>query len=511
MLICSFTTAAAQKPQRNDMHDSLKQTLSSITININKAEAKATTLSSNAVKIKDSIAQTLEAVPKKFINTIDKKIDAYSGRITNKTVKTLERLSRWETKIKKQLEQVSPETAKRLFANNRLTFAAMLQKVKDGESITKDWHKQYDEYRDKLTVSLKYLDEQKAYLDQKMVQPLAKTKAKMDELEKTVDNHTTLEALMKERKKELVDAAFAVLGNGKYLTKMNKEVWYYAETMKNYKQLFNDPAKAEATAKQLLDKIPAFKNFMQQNSMLASLFGQPGDMAATANLVGLQTRAGVQSLLQSRIAAAGPGAQQVVQQQMQQAQVQLNQLKDKLLKNPAFGNGGGNLPDFKPNMQKTKTFKQRLEWGTNIQFARNSNLLPATSDIALTVGYKLNDRSVIGLGASYKMGLGSISKIRFSTEGLGLRSFIDWKLKKQFFISGGYEMNYLPGLSEIQLPAVYGSAAAWQQSALLGVSKKIPVKSKWCKSTKLQLLYDFLAGQQVPPGRQWVFRVGYEL
>lgn len=73
---------------------------------------------------------------------------------------------------------------------------------------------------------------------------------------------------------------------------------------------------------------------------------------------------------------------------------------------------------------------------------KSRSILPGGADIGLSIGYKLNNHSVVGFGTSYKAGLGSIEKIKVSHEGIGLRSFMDWKLKKQFFVSGGFEMNY---------------------------------------------------------------------
>jgi hypothetical protein len=121
----------------------------------------------------------------------------------------------------------------------------------------------------------------------------------------------------------------------------------------------------------------------------------------------------------------------------------------------------------------------------------------------------LNNKSLIGLGVSYKLGLGSIDNIRFSNQGIGLRSFLDWKLKKQLFITSGFEMNYITNLYKPfnNPPSEDGG---WQKAALLGLSKKINIKTKWFKNTKLQLLYDFLSRQHVPVSQQILFRVGYE-
>jgi hypothetical protein len=246
--------------------------------------------------------------------------------------------------------------------------------------------------------------------------------------------------------------------------------------------------------------------------MLASLFrlpGDPDDVTNVAALAGLQTRSQVNTLIQQQIASGGPNAQAQFTQNVQNAQSQLQQLKDKFLKE-GRGNSDDIMPEgFKPNNQKTKSFLKRLEYGTNMQSQKASNFFPATSDLCLSVGYKMNDKSVIGLGASYKLGLGrGWNRIRLTQEGAGLRSYIDWKLKGSFWISGGYEMNYrsvfnsIPQLRELD---------AWQQSGLLGVSKVIQVKSKFFKKTKVQLLWDFLSYQQVPKAQPIVFRIGYAI
>jgi RHS repeat-associated protein len=115
-----------------------------------------------------------------------------------------------------------------------------------------------------------------------------------------------MKIFIKQRKKQLIEQSIQYIGKSKYLQKINKEAWYYVETIKNYKEIFSDKQKAEQTAITLLNKIPAFNKFMQENSMLAQLFGSPTAIGNTASLAGLQTRASVNALIQNQIAAAGP-------------------------------------------------------------------------------------------------------------------------------------------------------------------------------------------------------------
>lgn len=192
---------------------------------------------------------------------------------------------------------------------------------------------------------------------------------------------------------------------------------------------------------------------------------------------------------------------------MQQAQSKLNELKNKLAK---YGGGDGDLdmPEgFKPNTQKTKSFLQRIEVGANIQSQKANGFFPVTSDLALTAGYKLSDKSIIGVGAGYKMGWGrNIQHIRITHEGVSLRSFFEIKLKGSFWMTGGYEMNYRSSFRNFEQ---LRDRSSWQQSGLIGISKVIDMRSKLLKKTKVQLVWDFLSYQQVPKSAAILFRIGY--
>jgi hypothetical protein len=104
------------------------------------------------------------------------------------------------------------------------------------------------------------------------------------------------------------------------------------------------------------------------------------------------------------------------------------------------------------------------------------------------------------------MGFGSIERISISHQGIGIRSFIDWKLKKQFFVTGGFEMNYNAQFKNItQLK----DQSVWQQAGLIGITKKINIKTKFIKGTSIQLLYDMFYRQHNPVSQPVLFRTGY--
>ena len=131
--------------------------------------------------------------------------------------------------------------------------------------------------------------------------------------------------------------------------------------------------------------------------------------------------------------------------------------------------------------------------------------LPATTDVALTLGYKLNDNKRFGIGASYKIGWGNgLKDIHISNEGIGLRSYIDIKAKGNIWLSGGFEYNYLSSFRSLQ--DLHNNIDVWQRSALMGLSKKYKIGKK---EGNAQLLYDFLHSRQTPPSTALKFRLGW--
>jgi hypothetical protein len=271
--------------------------------------------------------------------------------------------------------------------------------------------------------------------------------------------------------------------------------------LSNYRDLFNDPEKIEKTVVSLLSKNPAFNQFYSQHSQLSGLFNVGSASQNLSNLDLYQTQSSVQGILNNAVNTSGINPADFMRQQLSSAKEQLSQLKDQLFQNSSTS---GEMPDFKPNSQKTKIFKQRLEYGFNVQFEKKNQWIPGGVNIAGTIGYKLNDKSIMGLGLSYQAGLGSIQKIEITHEGIGLRSFIDWKLKKQIFITGGYEMNHQSGFKKIEQ---LKDLRAWQQSGLIGLSKKYKITKN--KKGNLQILWDFLSYQQVPRTPAIIYRLGY--
>jgi hypothetical protein len=288
----------------------------------------------------------------------------------------------------------------------------------------------------------------------------------------------------------------------KQLKQLEKTTYYYAEYVKEFKSLLKNRKKLENKAMAVLYSTPFFKKFAEKNSLLAGLFRTPPSGSNVASnipvLAGIQTRINTQQIMQERIAVGGPNAIAQVRQQIQAGQAELSKIKDKIAK---YGSADEEIPSFKPNSQKTKSLFKRLTYETNIQFSKSNQFLPSQSDVALGIGYKFNDKTILGVATSLKLGLGTgWNNIKLSTQGMSLRSYLDWKMKGNLYISGGYEQNYFGQLN---------SYSAWQSSALIGISKKIQTAKKL--KAKIQILYDALANQHFPKSNSFIFRYGYLL
>lgn len=459
---------------------------------------------SNPGFAQDSAMAKAGQVSQKYLSQVSNKSRQLEKQVDKRTAKALDRMIKQEKKLQRKLSKIDSLAAKNIFTKSIDSLGGLKARLKSSKA-GKALNGQYFGYLDTLSNSLGFLKESKQLLGKsKEAQgKLAKSMESVKELQSKLQQAENIKKYISERKQLLKSQLSQYTSLTKDLQKINKEAYYYAQQLKEYKEVFKDSKKAEKKAMELLQKVPAYKDFISRNSQLASLFNFPsssgGDLAQS--LEGLQTRAQVDQLLQQRIGSGGPNARQAITQQMEAARSQFDELKKNF---PDLDNAG-EMPDFKPKELKTKSLLQRLEFGTNVQFQRSTQFFPTTGDFAGQVGYKFSKNGILGLGASYKLGMGTgFNNIRFSHQGVGFRSFGDYKLKGTFFVNGGFEYNYNQPFAEA---AQLYKQNNWSRSALIGISKKYKINNKL--KGNMMLLYDFLANSQVPRQDPVKFRLGY--
>lgn len=449
-------------------------------------------------------SDSLVQLPAAYLDKVSSRAGQLEGKLDKKSEKIFQRMMKREAKMKKKLARIDSSAAVEIFNNTSQKYQQIKQRLASPNGLT-----QYFPKLDTLSTSLKFIENNPQLLSsiKNGKEKLKEAMSKMNGLEDQFKKAEDIKQFLRERKRFLKEQ-LSKFGFARELKKMNKEIYYYSQQVNEYREMLKDSKKIESKALALLSKTKLFRDFMKRNSMLASFFPMPGGPGGNASPQGvgfaaLQTRAQVTGFLQQAGFNASNGISQL-RKNIQDAGSQLDQLRSRMSQT---GGDGLDMPDFKPNAQKTKSFFKRLEYGTTLQSQKANGFFPVTSDLGLSVGYKLNDKSVIGIGASYKVGLGSGWKnIKLSNEGVGLKSFIDWKIKGSFWMTGGYEQNYRTVFNSIDQLKDFN---AWQQSGLVGVSKIVSLKTKFLKKTRVQLLWDFLSYNQRPVTQPVLFRIGY--
>jgi hypothetical protein len=230
--------------------------------------------------------------------------------------------------------------AKALFANSEEQYANLTAKLKNAAPVDGRATGQYMPYVDSLKTSLAFLQKNSDLLSSDEAKKVTGSLAQVQQVQGRLQQADQVKEFIRQRKEQIKQTLSQYTNLPRSITKsyqdFNKELYYYSQQVQEYKDMLNDPDKLLQKSLSLLNKFPAFQNFMQQHSELAGLFSVPAGYGASQNLAGLQTRSQVQQLMQNQFASAGPNANQMLQQNPQAAQAQLNQLKDKISK---LGNG----------------------------------------------------------------------------------------------------------------------------------------------------------------------------
>lgn len=448
-----------------------------------------------------SMQEGLISLPNKLLNNLENKVSRLERQLEKSRKRYMANLKRYEKKLFQEYTRKDSTGARNVFGDIDSVYAELERSSKQRVQEAGPKQQYYNGRLDSVYTTLRFLS----------AETLTKSghSHKMKELNSAIGSYSRLQQRFTEdsyteqfliERRRLIVQKLTEAGMGKQLKVYQQQVQYYQQHLRQTRDMLSQPDKLAAHLIAYASRLPLFRSFMEKHSAFAAIFPQVDPQILMVNSGSMQTRSALQTQMGSTLGSNNPQA--LLQQSLGQAEAQLNSLKDKLSAG-SFGDAG-ELPTTKTNEEKTRSFWKRLEVGGNLQSARSTSYFPTTSDLGLSVGYKLNPRSVVGVGASYKIGWGSSwQRIRVTHEGVGLRSFLDWKLKGSFWMSGGAELNHRQRIGDIGLLSNPGN---WQQSALIGITRKFKVgKAK----TDARLLYDFLWNQQIPRTQPLVFRVGY--
>ncbi len=441
-----------------------------------------------------------------YIDRVSAKAGSLEKELDKKSEQALARLQKQENKIRRKLAKLDTLAVAGVFANADEKYKELEQRLQGKLPSS------YNSSLDTMLVSLKFLEGNNQLLlhakeaKEKLKDALDRANGLNDQFSKAEE----IKRFLKKRK-EFLKSELSKFGFAKEFKKINKNLVYFSEQVSEYKEILRDSRKIERKAIELLSRTQGFKNFMRRNSMLATLFGAPGtdDLNSQASLAGLQSRSMVNGLIQQQIAAAGPGAQQIFSQNVAAAQAQLQQLKNKVAQFGGSSSDAEEREGLRINEQRKKKFWKKWEIDMNAQNNRANAVMPNSTTIGISAGFKPNNWLVAGLGIGGRIGWGKdIRHIEASYSGVSARSFTEIKLKGNLHAFGGLEMNYRPEIRSIEQLRDY---SAWQKSLLVGISKVVSAKSKFFKKTKAQILWDAMSYQNTPRTQPLILRFGYNI
>jgi len=445
-------------------------------------------------------------LPSKTLQKINSRMSSLIDKIESGTEKVLKQFEKEESRLLRQMQSLDST-----FDNTGLNEAAtryddFIKRLKDDAHITSgagDYLSNFDSLKTCLGF-LSQSTEWKTKLANES-ESVAKSVRLVNVISEKLKYINAIQQYLKNRRNALNDQ-LAKFGCFNKLKKINKELYYYSQKIKEYKTVLNDSKQLELAAFKMLNKIPAFSDFFARNSFIGSVFGNNSffsnpNATSIPDISGLQNRVQVQQLVGNNINIPGTGdGSDILRQKLSSVKDELDKLKSK---NSSWDDTD-EMPAFKPNEMKSKSFLKRLEFGTNIQFVKANAALPSSADLGVQVAYKFHQNGNIGFGASYRAGYSNIRRISISNQGIGIRSFVDHKLKSKIYINGGFEYNYNAAFKSVE---TLKDLNAWQKSALLGINRKYNISKKIKAST--MLLYDFLHNQHTPASPSLIFRIGY--
>jgi hypothetical protein len=439
-----------------------------------------------------SLYNKIYTAPDKFFTSVERKSSWLETKLISATKKYLKKIQRRDRKIYKRLIKIDSASANELF--NRDGTAKVDRSLSENT-------KPYIGHLDSTKTALNFLCQNNSIrlsgrVNEIFKKALSRYNSVHGLLAQTDNIGQQLQARQDQLKSRFLNTPLL-----KQYRKLQYDIYYYRAQVDEYKSAWQDPSRMERNLLEMVQQVPAFKEFFNKHSQLASQFQLPGSAITNFSIIpGLQTRDMVMQQMQSRF-GTGATVQQYINTNITDAQSIAERLKARL-NQPGAVNQALDMPDFKPNNQKTKTFFKRLEFGASVQSVRVSSVLPVSTNIALSAGYRISDKSVAGIGAGYRVGWKR--NMIFTHEAIGARSFVDLRIKAGFWITGGMELNYSARFNDLP---VFKDLDPWQKSAVIGISKKHPVGKKL--TANIQLLYDFLHARQIPKSQPISFRVGY--
>lgn len=276
---------------------------------------------------------------------------------------------------------------------------------------------------------------------------------------------------------------------------LSKESYYFTQRLNDIKNELLKKSKLDFDVLNGLVKDPGFAAHFQSNSSIAGINKIPQNWGN--DIMGLQTQTIVKELQNLDLKTLKGDALDAVKENTKDGVEKIQEMKSDF---PQLS-CANDIPDFKPNPLKTKSFGSRLKFGLDFQFKHADDVLPVGFIGGGSVSYQLSKKSSFGIGLLSQKDFKAIKdEKKHNFDLVTIRSELETKLRGLIFLGVNYERLY-------DLPK-FEIANRNSDSFLAGLI--IKYKMKTFAGFQISFLYDFLYEKHQPVGQPLIYRIGYK-
>ena len=244
-----------------------------------------------------------------------------------------------------------------------------------------------------------------------------------------------------------------------------------------------------------ITSIEELKMLQEQQQRIANY--KPLPAGYRDKIQGMQTNNYVKEQLEAKAEEYKKIGKTTLQEKLDQGLAQITKAKTKFPSLESLKDA----PKRPPNPLKGEPLIKRLKLGGDIQVNKQN---PTSIDLSLQVGYLLNPKAQLGIGAAYRISTGDrFKKVDFNEALFTSKIFFNHFVYKTFYTQAIFENNRIMIKDQNDI----SNGKQWVQSGMVGIGKEFPITKKMKGSTSI--LYNLLHDEKSPYQKPWVFRVGF--
>lgn len=436
---------------------------------------------------------------KKYLDVNIRAREKLNKKVAKQQEKLLKKLKKKEEKYSAKLKRKDSVSYVR-YQQQPLTYDSIARlNRKDSAGTLNKYAKRGRSGIDSLKGVNKFLQD-KAHLQGTHQNELQAYDNKLNQLKVKEDKQAAINQLIQQRTANLKNVSKGSKIKAGGLTDIQKQVFYAKGKMGAFEQMSNEPSKTEEKALEFLQGQDRFESYLKGNNGMAGLASKsPTEL----DQMGIQSKKQVENQLKERFGGNLSGIGQNMGSQIKDFDKHTKGITDaknkikqtKQTKQALRKPGHIQKPEFKTNPMRCLPLSKRLEKQFNYQTTRPMvDGTPSILQVSAMAGFRHTPSLSYGLGLTTGIGLGqNWSTIKFSFEGIGFRTYFEWKWQYGFGAYAGYERMYksaaFTGSEKAKAPIVNKrNTATYNESLMLGLTKTYRINEDW--NGGIQLLYD---------------------